>query len=50
LTYQNLRVMHWHIKRCEFFELHVKFKEFYDNVVSLMSKYISETKKHTIDA
>ncbi len=29
--YQNMRGFHWNIKGSEFFELHVKFEEFYDN-------------------
>tara|TARA_R110000787_G_scaffold108621_5_gene217062 strand:+ start:7397 stop:7864 length:468 start_codon:yes stop_codon:yes gene_type:complete len=33
LFYQNLRGMHWNIKGREFFELHLKFEEFYDNAV-----------------
>lgn len=33
LFYQNLRGLHWNIKGKEFFELHVKFEEFYDDVV-----------------
>ena len=33
LFYQNLRGMHWNIKGREFFELHVKFEEFYDDAV-----------------
>lgn len=31
--YQNLRGLHWNIKGKEFFELHLKFEEFYDNAV-----------------
>src|SRR5210317_1597320 len=31
--YQNLRGLHWNIKGKEFFELHVKFEEFYDDAV-----------------
>jgi len=31
--YQNLRGLHWNIKGREFFELHIKFEEFYDNAV-----------------
>lgn len=30
--YQNLRGFHWHIKGREFFELHEKFEELYNNV------------------
>lgn len=33
LFYQNLRGLHWNIKGREFFELHVKFEEFYNNAV-----------------
>ena len=33
LIYQNLRGLHWNIKGKEFFELHVKFEEFYDDAV-----------------
>lgn len=33
LFYQNLRGMHWNIKGREFFELHVKFEEYYDDAV-----------------
>ncbi len=33
LFYQNLRGFHWNIKGREFFELHLKFEEFYDNAV-----------------
>lgn len=31
--YQNLRGLHWNIKGREFFELHLKFEEFYDDAV-----------------
>lgn len=30
--YQNLRGYHWNIKGKDFFELHLKFEEFYNNV------------------
>lgn len=33
LFYQNLRGLHWNIKGKEFFELHVKFEEYYDDAV-----------------
>jgi len=33
MFYQNLRGLHWNIKGREFFELHVKFEEFYDDAV-----------------
>lgn len=33
LFYQNLRGFHWNIKGEKFFELHVKFEEFYDDAV-----------------
>ncbi len=33
LFYQNLRGLHWNIKGREFFELHLKFEEFYDDAV-----------------
>ncbi|MCK5867764.1 MAG: DNA starvation/stationary phase protection protein [Mycoplasmataceae bacterium] len=33
LFYQNLRGMHWNIKGREFFELHLKFEEFYNDAV-----------------
>ncbi len=33
LFYQNLRGLHWNIKGKDFFELHVKFEEFYDDAV-----------------
>ncbi|MEO0527093.1 MAG: Dps family protein [Bacteroidota bacterium] len=32
--YQNLRGLHWNIKGREFFELHLKFEEFYDDAVN----------------
>lgn len=31
--YQNLRGLHWNIKGSDFFELHEKFEEFYDDAV-----------------
>lgn len=31
--YQNLRGLHWNIKGREFFELHVKFEEYYNDAV-----------------
>lgn len=31
IYYQNLRGFHWNIKGPEFFELHVKFEEFYNS-------------------
>ena len=33
LFYQNLRGLHWNIKGREFFELHIKFEEFYNDSV-----------------
>jgi starvation-inducible DNA-binding protein len=33
LFYQNLRGMHWNIKGKEFFELHLKFEELYNDAV-----------------
>ncbi len=33
LFYQNVRGFHWNIKGKDFFELHLKFEEFYDNAV-----------------
>ena len=33
LFYQNLRGLHWNIKGREFFELHVKFEEFYNDAI-----------------
>lgn len=33
LFYQNLRGLHWNIKGREFFELHIKFEEYYDDAV-----------------
>ena len=33
IYYQNLRGLHWNIKGKEFFELHLKFEEFYDDAV-----------------
>ncbi len=33
LYYQNLRGLHWNIKGREFFELHLKFEEFYNDAV-----------------
>jgi len=33
LFYQNLRGLHWNIKGKEFFELHVKFEEYYNDAV-----------------
>lgn len=33
LFYQNVRGLHWNIKGKDFFELHLKFEEFYDNAV-----------------
>ncbi len=31
MFYQNLRGLHWNIKGREFFELHLKFEELYDD-------------------
>jgi starvation-inducible DNA-binding protein len=33
LFYQNLRGLHWNIKGKEFFELHLKFEEYYNDAV-----------------
>jgi len=33
IFYQNLRGLHWNIKGKEFFELHVKFEELYNDAV-----------------
>jgi len=33
LFYQNVRGLHWNIKGREFFELHLKFEELYDDAV-----------------
>lgn len=33
LFYQNLRALHWNIKGKSFFELHLKFEEYYDDAV-----------------
>jgi starvation-inducible DNA-binding protein len=33
IFYQNLRGLHWNIKGKEFFELHLKFEELYDDAV-----------------
>jgi len=33
LFYQNLRGFHWNIKGRDFFELHTKFEEYYDDAV-----------------
>ncbi|MBL4594801.1 MAG: DNA starvation/stationary phase protection protein [Flavobacteriales bacterium] len=33
LFYQNLRGLHWNIKGAAFFELHVKFEEYYNDAV-----------------
>ena len=33
MFYQNVRGLHWNIKGKEFFELHVKFEEYYDDAV-----------------
>ena len=33
LFYQNLRGLHWNIKGREFFELHLKFEEYYNDAV-----------------
>lgn len=33
MFYQNLRGLHWNIKGREFFELHLKFEELYDDAV-----------------
>jgi len=33
LFYQNVRGLHWNIKGKEFFELHLKFEEYYDTAV-----------------
>ena len=33
LFYQNLRGFHWNIKGEKFFELHIKFEEFYNDAV-----------------
>lgn len=34
LFYQNLRGLHWNIKGKQFFELHVKFEEFYKDAAT----------------
>ncbi|GLR16759.1 Dps family protein [Portibacter lacus] len=33
LFYQNLRGLHWNIKGKEFFELHIKFEELYNDAI-----------------
>ena len=33
IFYQNLRGLHWNIKGREFFELHIKFEEFYNDAI-----------------
>jgi len=33
IFYQNVRGLHWNIKGKEFFELHLKFEEFYNDAV-----------------
>jgi starvation-inducible DNA-binding protein len=33
LFYQNLRALHWNIRGKSFFELHLKFEEYYDDAV-----------------
>lgn len=33
LFYQNLRGLHWNIKGKDFFELHLKFEEFYNDAI-----------------
>ncbi|MCB0409032.1 MAG: DNA starvation/stationary phase protection protein [Flavobacteriales bacterium] len=33
MFYQNLRGFHWNIKGREFFELHLKFEEFYNDAI-----------------
>ncbi len=33
LFYQNLRGLHWNVKGNNFFELHLKFEEFYNDAV-----------------
>lgn len=33
MFYQNLRGLHWNIKGREFFELHLKFEEFYNDAI-----------------
>lgn len=33
MYYQNLRGLHWNIKGKEFFELHLKFEEYYNDAV-----------------
>lgn len=33
MFYQNLRGLHWNIKGREFFELHLKFEEYYDDAI-----------------
>ena len=33
MCYQNLRGLHWNIKGKDFFELHIKFEEFYNDAV-----------------
>ncbi len=33
MYYQNLRGLHWNIKGKDFFELHLKFEEYYDDAV-----------------
>jgi starvation-inducible DNA-binding protein len=43
MFYQNLRGFHWNIKGKEFFELHLKFEEFYNDAVvkvEVLIKYL----------
>lgn len=55
LFYQNLRGFHWNIKGREFFELHLKFEEFYDDAVIKVDEIaervltLGETPLHTFE-
>ena len=43
--YQNLRGLHWNIKGKRFFDLHVKFEEFYNDLISYFIKEKDNLKK-----
>ena len=35
IFYQNLRGFHWNVKGSNFFELHAKFEEYYNDAIDL---------------
>ena len=53
LFYQNLRGLHWNIKGKDFFELHLKFEEFYNDAIIKIDEIaeriltLEETPLHT---